>query len=284
MLRTAASFVTSLGGVTRDSSHARWSETEKWAALNYALEQMAGKVFFPVPWEIDLSISTQTYDLPYWANGERVDLHVYDTDDYAGTTVSNQQWKQYAQWEQRTATDGTTDLDVKPGHSADATATVWMTNGRVPKGTFTASASSSATTITVTTSEMSYELPDVGFALLGTEWVLYRGLDRGSYPSSIDLLYVLRAQSGTTAATYSGETLFWGVYYDHPGLPQVIEHMGLAYLSRLPLINASQTEISHHQWNLRWATQEARAFWRNYAPARGTRVRRAMNADVGRTM
>ena len=274
MLVTASKLVDDLSAFVRDTGDSRWTQVEKYAAINHALDEMSNRVSYPVVHAFDMSVGTAAYALPDWAAGLPGHLMMYSDSDYvSGESQSYENWDYVGHFRTRRDDAGQWLVETDRTADRDLLWVAWAPTGHCPVGTFTAaSVAADDTEITLTTSETGYDLADVGWVQLDNEWMQYRGVDRTSYPSTIVLEDVQRGEDGTTAATHTSATAGWGVFYDLPKLRTVIRHHAVSYLMTLPIINAPSQEIQHFQWNLRWATQESMAFWRRYKPSRPARM------------
>lgn len=115
----------------------------------------------------------------------------------------------------------------------------------------------------------------VGHLKINNEIIRYNGVveDSGNYlvtdiERNVDGL-------GSLATSSIGTTITPLIYYDDARIHDQIMNMAAAYLHSLYPTSGSPTEVQHHQWMMRWHTNEVNSFWRTYVPRKNYR-RKAM--------
>lgn len=271
-LRTQDELLVEVRARLRDGGGDRWSTTEVWRNLNRALEGWHGRVSAPAVYVITGGWPTDEFEitLPDWIPDEVQPQAQWPVDPLLPNDQNLSTWKDISKWLVEPAEDGTRTLrlSVVP-YNATARLLYHITNGPVPTTlpTINAELSSSATTVTLAS---AINVAPVGYIKIDAEWLLYRGVTRGSATTTLENL--VRAQYDTTAATHaSGATAYWGVAAPNNLVYVQLLDQACAYMHELYLTDGSPKERDLHERMLSYYQSKADQFWRRHANVKAPR-------------
>lgn len=243
MYWTKSELITGLRSHMRDptSTATRWSDAEMLLAVNAGIGAFSGRVGFYVEAPMEGDDNDLWYPPAYMTDQILVSVDGVSTGTY-----------------------------VKPGDAVieDAVIEGWVYNQLLPSGTFTVSGgyASGATTMTVVSTDDAP--PILGHVLVGLEVIRYNGVVPLS-STTYQLTNLQRNQNGGgDNAALNGAAVDFAIYYDDPALRDVLNARAAAYLHSMYITDGSPTEIGHHQWAMRWDTQQEQIFWRRYVPGK----------------
>lgn len=241
MYWTKAELETGLRSKMRDPSGTgqRWTDEEMADAVNFGVSSFHNRVGFYVT--APIATDEDGFYVPPAYMQDQVLLYV----DGARVTAN-----------------------VKPGDPTidGADMVAWVYNQRIPTGNFTLDAPLvSGDTVATVSSDGQYP-PMLGHFTVGLETFRYNGMEV-ILSGSFELQNLERNMNGGGDLSHLTDApmdpTIWG---DDTRLWDVIQMKAAAYLHQLYITDGSPTEIQHHQWSMRWNTQQTDNFWRAYVP------------------
>lgn len=263
-----------------DTSNARWSDAQVYAAINQALAMWGGRVLVPhlyQPTDYSWNNNTYEYTLPAWIDEKYITPQMEREIPYNGYPLT---------------TDGTeTWVDV-PGFTVEPTATggrklrfetmPFAVNARIlfwtsPSQVFTTvptlstSLTSVATSIVITANATN-AYP--GFLYLKTEDEFLEGTYSTRAAGTITYSITARGLFNTfTDAATSGTNVYAAVVVPDERLFVQLHDQAMAVLHRMRFGLAAPEERSVHGQMVQLYQSQADKFWRSWTPNRPIKVR-----------
>jgi hypothetical protein len=238
----------------------RWTDAEITRSLNQALWAWATKVRFPRIYTLTDGWSSDTteYTLPVYVTPPlRPQMYrgVPGVDDPTSYDPAPELWSTFPAWD--VDTGGTAPvLRLELGSfTLDGRVVYYATNGPVPLTLPTTSGSIDAddTSLTLTGTP---EIGDVGDVLIGSEWMGYAGVSRGTATTTLTIDQ--RGKYSTTAASHdTGGTVTWGVCVDERAMYRQLQHQIMADLHAMFLTDGAEHERANHERLMSYYQQAA---------------------------
>lgn len=264
-LRTQDELLADVRARLRDAGGDRWSTTEVYRSLNRALEGWHGRVSAPAMYEITGGWPADDFEmtLPDWIPDEVRPQAQWPVDPLLPLEQTLSTWKDIATWVVEPAEDGTRTLrlSVVP-YNATARLLFYIANSPMPATLPTLNATIDSDDTSLVLASVVHVAP-VGYVKVDGEWLLYRGVTRGTATTTLENL--VRAQYDTTAASHSsGGTVYWGVAAPNNLVYTQLLDQACAFLHELYLVDGSPKERDLHERMLSYYQSRAEQFWRRH--------------------
>lgn len=270
------------GEDTAGTSNARWSVSQHYHALNYAIRQMAGKVSIPHLYTVSGGWVRGTYEytLPDYMDESiepQFKVPGLPSDIILPSGLSDERWEVFARWTIEPNANGgyTLRLPVNP-RTADGRILWFASNGPVPTGstlpTLNADMTASGTSFSIGSKPNTGKS---GYVKIDSEWMFYAGVTEGT--NSLTFNNLVRGLNGTTAATHDGSsnpaTVTWGIAVTDPRQWDWLFFLCAAFLHLLPLNLAADVQRDYHEFQLRYFQKMANDYEAKMISKRSGRIR-----------
>ena len=267
-LRTQTEIYEELELRMRNTENSRWSREEMYSAINAVVRRWNQRVRIPFLYTISggWAGTSFTLALPDYIDPRFMRPRISTTANDEGVSLDTDYDTFIRMPGYEVEPDGdngnTLRLNTIP-YAAEGNILFWSPPGPVPTE-LGAVAADSTTSMTVTISEMN--LPKCGYIKVNNEWIQYAGLTHSGSVATLSNL--VRSVLGTTTATHNAtDVVNWGLPVDRIDLYEHLFAQCAATLHQMFLTNAAPAEREHHQWNMRYAQQQADEFWSGYYSA-----------------
>lgn len=275
-LRTQSQLLDFVARRSRDGGNRRWSREEVVGAINDAVGTWANRVSVPHVYTIvgGWKAGQYEYTLPDYINAtlqpQRRILAPFTSGD--GTPANQYVWDDILGWSVEPDGSGGQVLRLQYNEGVRNTENTgrilwWAENGRLPETddgedpTLNANIDADDTELTLAS---SVEVGRSGYVKIGSEFMAYAGTSDDGTNTTLQNLS--RGVNSTAASHAQNDAVQFCVAAPNTKLWDVLRMQARANLSELPLVEAPGDEIEHHQWNLRWHSQEIEKFWEAWVP------------------
>jgi hypothetical protein len=266
----------------RDIHHSRWRVEEKYTAINHAVQKWGNRVAFPVQELLSNLWDDQTYaySIPSYVDLSTLRIQRNETDPTGNANVGR--WVD-VQADVVPTSDGAGWQIVSRVRPIDATTArlFWYTsNGYLPYPFPSLSSNLSDNATSLTLNNAIQFLAPVGYILIDSEWIGYRGVVVS--PTTTTLQNLTRGVYNTTPASHSsGASVIWGITVLDKRLYEQLHNEAQKFLHQLSLQNAAEQAREFHERMVSHHRVLADEFWVSYFnPAwGGTRQRKVTKAS-----
>lgn len=261
-----------------DTSNARWSVAQHYAAINHGLMDWGRRVLVPYLYTLPTGFTagTSEYALPAYMDGfirlqqlmpvapmteptgEETDSVWVDVDFHNTYPTSTGGRNLRLNYDPMSVSARI--IWYAPNSMVPLTATLPVTSAEIAGG---------ATSVTLTTKPT---IGKSGYIKIDAEWISYAGVTEAA--TTLTLTNLVGGLFGTTAATHSsGATVTWGVAVHRTDLFAQLQYRCLAFLMALKLNNIAPTERMNYRDQMLYYTQRADDMLRSVAPIWQPRVK-----------